>query len=267
MPSPDRPTLLSVTGLTKVYPGRGGREVRAVDGVDFSLATGEVLGIVGESGSGKSTIARLVLRLIEPTGGTIAFDGTDITSLSGERLRRMRRHMQIVFQNPHSALDGRRTIGEAIAEPMRVQTDWTRGAIAARTDKLLDVIGLPRAFRHRYPHELSGGQKQRVCIARAVALEPKLLVLDEPTSALDVSVQAQILAFLEELRRDFDLTYLFISHNLAVVRHLCDRVVVMKTGQIVEEGAVDTVFAAPREAYTRTLLASVPRLPHAVEGA
>jgi peptide/nickel transport system ATP-binding protein len=262
MPISEPAPLLRASGLTKVFHARGGREVRAVDSVDFQVAAGEVLGIVGESGSGKSTIARMVLRLLEPSAGQITFDGQDITALGGEAMRRLRRDMQIVFQNPHSALNGRRTIGEAIAEPLRVQGVARGAALNAKVDRLLDLVSLPRAFRHRFPHELSGGQKQRVCIARAVGLEPRFLVLDEPTSALDVSVQAQILEFLGELRRELSLTYLFISHNLAVVRYLCDRVLVMSGGRVVEQGQVASVFANPAQAYTRTLLESVPRLPH-----
>ena len=262
--SPEPPPLLEARGLAKVFRARAG-EVRAVDGVDLAIRAGEVLGVVGESGSGKSTVARLVLRLIEPTAGTIAFDGRDITALDGERLRRLRRDMQIVFQNPHSALNGRRTIAEAVAEPLRIQGVARGAALNARVDRLLDLVSLPRAFRHRYPHELSGGQKQRVCIARAVGLEPRFLVLDEPTSALDVSVQAQILEFLGELRRELSLTYLFISHNLAVVRYLCDRMLVMSQGRVVEEGSVEAVFANPARDYTRTLLDSVPRLPRALD--
>lgn len=248
--------LLEVKGLSKVYATRAGGEVRAVDAVDFSVAKGEILGIVGESGSGKSTIARLVLRLIEPTGGQVIFDGQDITGLSGEPLRLMRRHMQLVFQNPHSALNGRHTIGDAVGEPFRIQSKLSRRDIDAEVDRLLDIVQLPRLFRYRYPHELSGGQKQRVCIARAVALNPKLLLLDEPTSALDVSVQAQVLAFLRELREELDLTYVFISHDLAVVRELCDRVLVMNRGRIVEQGKTADIFNAPNEDYTRGLLAS-----------
>jgi len=247
--------LLEVKALTKIYATPKG-ELRAVDAIDLDVDAGEILGIVGESGSGKSTVARLVLRLIEPSSGTVRFDGTDITALSGEPLRRMRRHMQLVFQNPHSALNGRHTIGDAIGEPLRIQTGLSRHEIERRVDELLDTVQLPRAFRYRYPHELSGGQKQRVCIARAVALKPRLLVLDEPTSALDVSVQAQILEFLRALRGELNLTYLFISHDLAVVRELCDRIVVMKRGRIVEEGKTDALFAAPQDAYTRNLLES-----------
>ena len=248
--------LLEVKDLAKTYATKSSGVVRAVDGVDFSVAQGEVLGIVGESGSGKSTIARLVLRLVEPTGGEVSFDGSDITGLNGQALRRMRRHMQLVFQNPHSALNGRHTIGDAIAEPFRIQSKMSRREIEASVEKLLDTVQLPKMFRYRYPHELSGGQKQRVCIARAVALKPKLLLLDEPTSALDVSVQAQILEFLRDLRAELDLTYVFISHDLTVVRDICDRVLVMKRGKIVEEGPTTQIFEMPSEPYTQQLLAS-----------
>ncbi|WEX10668.1 ABC transporter ATP-binding protein [Chelativorans sp. AA-79] len=251
------PPLLVAKGLSKTYPTRAGAdEVRAVDHVDFSVAQGEVLGIVGESGSGKSTVARLVLRLIEPSAGEVVFDGQNITGMSGEPLRLMRRHMQLVFQNPHSALNGRHTIGDAVAEPFRIQSKLSRREIDANVDRLLDTVQLPRTFRYRYPHELSGGQKQRVCIARAVALKPKLLLLDEPTSALDVSVQAQILEFLRDLRAELDLTYLFISHDLAVVREICDRVLVMRRGKIVEVGPATQIFEMPAEDYTQQLLAS-----------
>jgi peptide/nickel transport system ATP-binding protein len=247
--------MLEARALTKVYSTPRG-DLRAVDAIDLSVETGEILGIVGESGSGKSTVARLVLRLIEPTSGTLAFDGKDITTLDGAALRQMRRHMQLVFQNPHSALNGRHTIGDAIGEPLRIQSRLSRLEIERRVDELLDIVQLPRLFRYRYPHELSGGQKQRVCIARAVALKPKLLVLDEPTSALDVSVQAQILEFLRALRGELNLTYLFISHDLAVVRELCDRIVVMQRGRIVERGPTAEIFAAPTDPYTRSLLES-----------
>ncbi|MCX8995819.1 ABC transporter ATP-binding protein [Rhizobiaceae bacterium BDR2-2] len=248
--------LLEANGLKKVYRSKSGRDFAAVDGVSFSVAPGEILGIVGESGSGKSTVARMVLRLIEPTAGEVVFDGQKVNRLDAEKLRQMRRHMQLVFQNPHSALDGRHTIADAIGEPLRLQTRMSGRDIERRVEELLDIVQLPRAFKYRYPHELSGGQKQRICIARAVSLNPKLLVLDEPTSALDVSVQAQVLEFLQELRRDLNLTYLFISHNLAVIRAICDRVIVMRRGRIVEEGFSHDLFANPQDDYTRTLIES-----------
>jgi ABC-type oligopeptide transport system ATPase subunit len=255
-----RPPLLAASGLTKVFVS-GGKPFRAVDNISLEIPQGGVLGIVGESGSGKSTVARLVMRLIEPTSGTILLDGEDLSARSGESLRLVRRHMQIVFQNPHSALNPRHTIHDAIAEPFLVQTTLRGLDLERRVEALLDIVSLPKAFKYRYPHELSGGQKQRICIARAVALEPRLLVLDEPTSALDVSVQAQIITFLQELRERLNLTYLFISHNLAVVRYLCDRVIVMNGGKMVEEGATDAVFATPTNPYTRQLIDSIPRLP------
>ncbi|UIY31247.1 ATP-binding cassette domain-containing protein [Neorhizobium galegae] len=194
--------LLEAIDLRKVYRSQSGSEVTAVDGINLSVATGEIFGVVGESGSGKSTLARMLLRLIEPTSGDIIFDGRNISGLTGEPLRLMRRHMQFVFQNPHSALNGRHTIGDAIGEPLRIQTSMGRREIEARVEALLDIVQLPKMFKYRYPHELSGGQKQRICIARAIALNPRLLILDEPTSALDISVQAQVLDFLQELRAE-----------------------------------------------------------------
>ena len=247
--------LLEVRGLAKHYPLKHGRVVRAVDGVDLALAPGESLGLVGESGCGKSTVARLVLRLVPPTAGSIRFAGQEIATLSDSALRPLRRHMQIIFQNPHAALNPRRTVFASVAEPLVVQ-GMAGADLQARVARLLVQVGLPEGFLWRYPHELSGGQKQRVCIARALALEPRLLVLDEPTSALDVSVQAQILEFLQELRARLGLSYLFISHNLAVVRQVCDRVAVMYLGRIVEEGPAEAVFANPRSDYTRTLMAA-----------
>jgi len=249
--------LLDVKGLAKHYPLKGGRAVRAVDGVDLTLRAGESLGLVGESGCGKSTVARLVLRLVPPTAGAIRFQGQDIAPLSDSALRPLRRDMQLIFQNPHAALNPRRTVFASVSEPLVVQGVASGAEAQARVTRLLQQVGLPDSFLWRYPHELSGGQKQRVCIARALALEPKLLVLDEPTSALDVSVQAQILEFLQDLRSRFGLTYLFISHNLAVVRQVCDRVAVMYLGRIVEEGPVEAIFTAPRHPYTRALIASV----------
>ncbi len=248
--------LLSVRNLTKQYPSAGGGVFSAAKDISFTADRGEIVGIVGESGSGKSTVARMILRLIEPTSGAVLLDGKDVTALQAEQLRVMRREMQMVFQNPHSALNGRHTIGDAIAEPMLLNLPLKRAELNRRVNDLLDVVQLPRAMRYRYPHELSGGQKQRVCIARAISLKPKLLVLDEPTSALDVSVQAKILDFLKELRRELDLTYLFISHDLAVVRELCDRCLVMRRGEIVEQGPTDRIFFHPEDDYTRTLIAS-----------
>jgi ABC-type glutathione transport system ATPase component len=248
--------LLEARNLRKIYRSQSGAEVVAVNSVDLSVRTGEIFGVVGESGSGKSTLARMLLRLIEPTSGDVIFDGTDITGLAGEPLRQMRQHMQFVFQNPHSALNGRHTIGDAIGEPLRIQTNMSRRDIEGRTEALLDIVQLPKLFKYRYPHELSGGQKQRVCIARAIALNPRLLILDEPTSALDISVQAQVLQFLQQLRAELNLTYVFISHDLAVIRQICDRTIVMKRGEIVEQGNTEQIFLAPREGYTKALIES-----------
>ncbi|MBW9090971.1 ABC transporter ATP-binding protein [Rhizobium wenxiniae] len=251
-----RGNLLEAIDLKKVYRTQAGADFTAVNSISLAVKTGEIFGVVGESGSGKSTLARMLMRLIEPTSGDIIFDGQNISGLSGEPLRQMRRHMQFVFQNPHSALNGRHTIGDAIGEPLRIQTNMSRRDIEARAEALLDIVQLPKMFKYRYPHELSGGQKQRVCIARAIALNPRLLILDEPTSALDISVQAQVLDFLQELRSELNLTYVFISHNLAVIRQICDRTIVMKRGEIVEQGDTEQIFLAPREEYTKALIES-----------
>ncbi|MGG5809642.1 ABC transporter ATP-binding protein [Falsiroseomonas sp. CW058] len=260
--------LLDVTGLARHFPLKGGRVLRAVDGVDLTLAPGEALGLVGESGCGKSTVARLVLRLAEPSGGSIRFAGREIATLGESALRPLRRDMQMIFQNPHAALNPRRSVFHSVAEPLVVQGLAQGAELRARVAGLLAEVGLPETFLWRYPHELSGGQKQRVCIARALALAPKLVVLDEPTSALDVSVQAQILDFLRDLRARQGLAYLFISHNLAVVRQVCDRVAVMYLGRIVEEGPAEAIFAAPRHPYTRALVAAVlPPRPGALPAA
>lgn len=262
MLKPDRLPLLEACGLTKHYEVKRSvfakASVKAVDGVDLRILPGESFGIVGESGSGKSTLARLILRLTPATAGRVIFDGEDITQLCGAPLRQLRRSMQIVFQNPHSALNGRHTIFDAIGEPLRVQEGLRGAALKRQVDRLMDMVSLPGSFAFRYPHELSGGQKQRVCIARAVALKPRLLVLDEPTSALDVSVQAQILACLSELQRELSLTYLFISHNLAVVEHISHRVAVMYLGRIVEYTDKVTLFKRPLHPYTEALLNAVP---------
>jgi peptide/nickel transport system ATP-binding protein/oligopeptide transport system ATP-binding protein len=254
---PKKPAnLLEAIDLKKVYRSQSGSEFTAVNSLSVAVKTGEIFGVVGESGSGKSTLARMLLRLIEPTSGDVIFDGTNLSGLTGEPLRKMRRHMQFVFQNPHSALNGRHTIGDAMGEPLRVQTDMRSRDIEARTEALLDIVQLPRTFKYRYPHELSGGQKQRVCIARAIALNPRLLILDEPTSALDISVQAQVLEFLQQLRAELNLTYVFISHDLAVIRQICDRTIVMKRGEIVESGETEQIFLAPQQDYTRALIES-----------
>ncbi|MEO3474629.1 ABC transporter ATP-binding protein [Roseomonas sp. CAU 1739] len=257
--------LLRAEGLSRSFEGRRRMfrqtpQVRAVAELDLTLDRGAALGIVGESGCGKSTLARLLLRLIPLSAGRITFDGQDITSLDESRMRPLRRRMQLIHQNPSAALDPRLSAEDAVAEPLRIHGVATGQVLRDRVAALLAEVGLPSAFLHRFPHELSGGQKQRVCIARALALEPDLLVLDEPTSALDVSVQAQILDVLETLRARRGLAYLFISHNLAVVRQVCERVAVMYLGRIVEEGSATDVLGAPRHPYTTALLASVPRL-------
>jgi len=253
--------LIEAVGLTKRYDVRHGwrsrSAVRAVDAVDLSVAPGTALGLVGESGCGKSTVARLLLRLIAPSAGVVRFDGRDITDLDEAALRPLRREMQLIFQNPHAALNPRRTVFASVAEPLVVQAGLGGAALRGRVERLMDDVGLPGHFLWRYPHELSGGQKQRICIARALALEPRLVVLDEPTSALDVSVQAQILSFLADLRARRGLTYVLISHNLAVIRQVCDAVAVMYLGRIVEHGPAAAVFAAPRHPYTRALLDAV----------
>jgi len=256
--------LLSVRDLRKefVTGSPGGLKKRghilAVDGVSFDINKGETLGLVGESGCGKTTTGRLVLRLLEPTSGSVTFDDTDILALAPPDMRALRKRMQIVFQDPFGALNPRMTVGELIAEPLVVHGVGDTVLRERKLRDLLDRVSLSAWQAARFPHELSGGQRQRVCIARALSLNPALLVLDEAVSALDVSVQAQILNLLVDLRRDLGLTYLFISHDLGVVHHISDRVAVMYLGQIVEIGSRDTIFSAPSHPYTQALLSSVP---------
>ena len=254
--------LLAVEELVQRFPARGGHRV-AVDGVSFTVTAGETLAIVGESGSGKSTVARIVLRLLDPTGGRVVLDGDDITKVRGRALRRVRPRMQIVFQDPYSSLDPRMTVQATVAEPLRVA--GRRGEVSTRVREVLDLVGLGPELCDRYPHELSGGQRQRVGIARALVLSPELLVLDEPVSALDSSVQAQILNLLVALQKRLGLTYLFISHDLAVVRHVADRVAVMHLGRIVETAPTEALFVAPAHPYTQALLSASPEPDPEVE--
>jgi oligopeptide/dipeptide ABC transporter ATP-binding protein len=252
--------LLEVQGLGKGFPLGGGRLLRAVEEVSFTLARGEILGLVGESGSGKTTVGRALLRLTEPSEGRILFDGVDLLAQSGGALRRLRRRIQMVFQDPFASLNPRLTVGRIVAEPMEIHgLHADRVARRARVRALLEEVGLPADAAARYPHQFSGGQRQRICIARALAAEPEVIVADEPVSALDVSVQAQVLNLLAELQRRHGLAMLFISHDLEVVRHFCDRIIVMYAGRIVEEGPGATIVGAPAHPYTRALIEAVPR--------
>jgi oligopeptide transport system ATP-binding protein len=257
--------LLEVTDLVKHYPVSGGmfgREVgvvRAVDGVSFTIRRGETLGLVGESGCGKTTTGRCILQLERPTSGSIRFEGQELTTLGLEALRPVRRRMQVIFQDPYSSLNPRMTVGQIVEEPLAVhKLAPDAAARAARVRELLGQVGLLPRYGQRYPHELSGGQRQRVGIARALAMEPSLIICDEPVSALDVSIQAQIINLLEDLQRELGLTYLFIAHDLSVVRHISDRVVVMYLGRIVEVADRQALYETPLHPYTRALLSAVP---------
>jgi oligopeptide transport system ATP-binding protein len=257
--------LLAVSDLHKDFPVRSGfvfervtRTVKAVDGVSFAIPEGKTLGLVGESGSGKSTTGYCVLQLLRPSSGSVRYRGKELTTLRGGALRRLRRDMQIVFQDPYSALDPRMPVGDIVSEPLEIHRIGSRRERRARVRELLDVVGFNPEFEKRYPHEFSGGQRQRIGVARALALNPDLIVCDEPVSALDVSIQAQILNLLKDLQRDFGLTYLFVSHDLAVVRSMSDEIAVMKDGKIVESGPADDVYERPRHPYTKALLAAVP---------
>jgi oligopeptide/dipeptide ABC transporter ATP-binding protein len=258
--------LVETRGLTKYFLGRrsllgrGRKSVRAVDEVSLSIHERETLGVVGESGCGKTTLGRVILRLVEPTAGQVIFDGQDIASLSPRAMQSQRRHMQMVFQSPYDSFDPRFSVLSSIAEPLRTHTMLRGDALVARARELLEQAGMPGEILYRYPHEFSGGQLQRIAIARALALNPKFIVLDEPTSALDVSVQAQIINLLQELQRELNLTYMFITHDLSVVQHISDRIAVMYLGKVVELGTTETIFHEAQHPYTQALLSAAPSL-------
>jgi oligopeptide transport system ATP-binding protein len=251
-------TLLQVRDVVKHFPAGVGQTVKAVDGVSFEIRAGETLGLVGESGCGKSTLGRVIAQLIAPTSGTILLEGVELTRLGGEKLRQQRRQLQMIFQDPFASLDPRMTVGDIIAEPLDNFRALRGRERTERVRQLLHVVGLNPYFTNRYPHEFSGGQRQRIGIARALALNPKLIVCDEPVSALDVSIQAQIVNLLEDLQAQFKLTYLFIAHDLSVVRHISDRVMVMYLGKLVEVAGRDEIYEHPKHPYTRALLSAIP---------
>jgi peptide/nickel transport system ATP-binding protein len=264
-PAREQASLLEVTDLVKHFPLKRGllierevERVRAVDGVSFSVAKGETLGLVGESGSGKSTLSRTVLQLLAPTSGSVRFEGREIAGLSRREMQPLRAEMQIVFQDPYASLNPRKRIGHIVGEPLRLQGRASGSELRDQVHELLDRVRLSPAHYQRYPHEFSGGQRQRVGIARALALRPKLIVADEPVSALDVSIRAQILDLLDDLQEEFGLTYVFVAHDIGVVRHVSDRIAVMHEGKIVEQGPANQICEQPTAAYTRELLAAVP---------
>jgi oligopeptide transport system ATP-binding protein len=258
-------TLLEVTDLVKHFPIKSGilfdrevDQVRAVDGISFSVKKGETLGLVGESGSGKSTACRAVLQLLKPTSGSVKFEGREIAGLGRRELRPLRREMQMIFQDPYASLNPRKRIGQIVGDQLKIQKVASGSELRKRVEALLDRVGLSPEHYNRFPHEFSGGQRQRIGIARALALEPKLVFCDEPVSALDVSIQAQIVNLLDDLQDEMGLTYVFVAHDIGVVRHISDRIAVMNHGKIVETGDADQVCEHPRDEYTKKLLAAVP---------
>ncbi|MGW2277586.1 ABC transporter ATP-binding protein [Streptomyces sp. NPDC001770] len=260
----DREVLLKVEGLVKHFPIKKGilqrqvAAVKAVDGLDFEVRKGETLGVVGESGCGKSTMGRVITKLIEPTGGRIEFDGRDITDLKTGAMRPLRRDIQMIFQDPYGSLNPRHTIGSIVSAPFRLQDVTPEGGVKKKVQELLQLVGLSPEHYNRYPHEFSGGQRQRIGIARALALNPKLVVADEPVSALDVSIQAQVVNLLDDLQKELGLTYVIIAHDLSVVRHVSDRIAVMYLGKIVELADRESLYKAPMHPYTKALLSAVP---------
>jgi oligopeptide transport system ATP-binding protein len=257
--------LLEVTDLVKHFPIKKGLlidrevdQVRAVDGVSFSVSRGQTLGLVGESGSGKSTVCRAMLQLLKPTSGSVRFEGEEIAGLSRRRLRPLRREMQMIFQDPYASLNPRKRVGQIVGDPLKLEGVASGGKLRTQVQELLERVGLSPEHYDRYPHEFSGGQRQRIGIARAITLKPKLVVADEPVSALDVSIQAQIINLLDDLQDELGLTYVFVAHDIGVVRHISDRIAVMHNGKIVETGTADQVCEQPRHEYTKQLLAAVP---------